>query len=76
MPVTPVMLNGICMLGVVPVGAPAGVVSGTSAEVSVRVIVVTVASHEQVAVPLFGAPPAHPMVAVVPSWSWIKIVAG
>ena len=62
-PVNAVMLNGICMPGVVPL-------LGTRAAVNVTVstVVVVLVFHEQVAfVP-------HVIVAVVPSWSWIEIV--
>src|SRR5207253_2301853 len=68
-PVSDVMLNGICMPGVVP-----AVFGRVPVRVTVRTVVVP-ESQAQVAW-LFAAVPAaeHWMVAVDPSWSWIPIV--
>src|SRR5438105_6268262 len=66
MPVSAVMLNGICVAGVVP---------ALLARVPfiVTVMVVTAVSQTQVA---WFAPGTalHWMVAVVPSWSWMETV--
>src|SRR4051812_18523199 len=61
MVVSAVMLNGICMPGVVPR-------LGVRVPVSVTVIVVTAVFQVHV------APLLQLIVAVVPSWSWIETV--